>query len=98
MVALPAVKALLGAPDSPAPGFVVPLAGGLTKSPKLREFPRVRLTWIDGAPYAEPYRDQSSNLLTSLAWADGILDLPVGIAELKAGDRVTYRPFSALLA
>ena len=98
IVALPVVKALLGVPASPAPGFVVPLAAGLTKSPKLREFPRVRLTWIDGAPHAEPYRDQSSNLLTSLSWADGILDLPVGVSELKAGDSVMYRPFSALLA
>jgi len=98
MVALPVVKALFGVPDSPAPGFVVPLAGSLTKSPKLREFPRVRLTWIDGVPHAMPYRDQSSNLLTSLAWADGILDLPVGPSEFKEGDGVMYRPFSALLA
>jgi molybdopterin biosynthesis enzyme len=45
-----------------------------------------------------PYRDQSSNLLTSLAWADGILDLPVGPSEFRAGDSVLYRPFSALLA
>jgi molybdopterin molybdotransferase len=98
VVALPVVKALLGTPDSPAPGFIVPLTDGLTKSPKLREFPRVRLAWIDGAPHAMPYRDQSSNLLTSLAWADGILDLPVGPSEFKAGDNVMYRPFAALLA
>ena len=98
MVGLPVVKALLGTPDSPAPGFIVKLAAGLGKSPKLREFPRVRLTWTNGESMAEPYRDQSSNLLTSLAWADGILDLPVGAAEFKAGDSVLYRPFSALLA
>jgi molybdopterin molybdotransferase len=98
IVALPVVKALLGTPDSPAPGFIVPLADSLTKSSKLREFPRVRLAWIDGLPHAMLYRDQSSNLLTSLAWADGILDLPVGVSEFKAGDNVMYRPFSALLA
>jgi molybdopterin molybdotransferase len=98
MVALPVVKALLGIPDSPAPGFVVPLAERVTKSPKLREFPRVRLVWTDGLPRALPYRDQSSNLLTSLAWADGILDLPAGPDEFRPGDSVTYRPFAALLA
>ncbi len=98
MVALPVVKALLGAPDSPAPGFIVPLADGLTKSPKLREFPRARLVWADGIPRVALYADQSSNLLTSLAWADGILDIPVGVSELKAGDNVMYRPFAALLA
>jgi molybdopterin molybdotransferase len=98
MVALPVVKALLGIPDGPAPGFVVPLAERATKSPKLREFPRVRLVWTDGLPRALPYRDQSSNLLTSLAWADGILDLPAGPDEFKPGDSVIYRPFAALLA
>jgi molybdopterin molybdotransferase len=98
MVALPVVKALLGTPDAPAPGFIVRLAERLTKSPKLREFPRVRLAWTDGQLRALPYRDQSSNLLTSLSWADGILDLPVGPSELKSGDSVLYRPFAALLA
>jgi molybdopterin molybdotransferase len=98
MVGLPVVNALLGAPHRPAPGFVVTLDGDTFKSPKLREFPRARLAWVDGAPRAELYRDQSSNLLTSLSWADGILDLPIGISELKAGDSVIYRPFAALMA
>jgi molybdopterin molybdotransferase len=98
MVALPVVQALLGAQPKPAPGFIVTLDSGMTKSSKLREFPRARLVWTDGEPRAELYRDQSSNLLTSLSWADGILDLPTGISELKAGDSVIYRPFAALLA
>jgi molybdopterin molybdotransferase len=98
MVALPLIRTLLGIPDGPPPGFFVPLAEGVSKSPKLREFPRVRLVWSGGQPQALPYRDQSSNLLTSLAWADGILDLPAGPSEFKPGDNVLYRPFSALLA
>jgi molybdopterin molybdotransferase len=98
MVGLPTIDALLGAPNRPAPGFVVALDSDTAKSPNLREFPRARLIWSDGGPRAELYRDQSSNLLTSLSWADGILDLPAGISELKAGDPVTYRPFAALLA
>jgi molybdopterin molybdotransferase len=98
MVAMPIVSALLGAEASPPPGFVVPLAGPLRKEPHLREFPRARLDWTDGAPRAVLYRDQSSNLLTSLAWADGLLDLPVGSRDLQAGDTVVYRPFGALLS
>ena len=95
VVVLPAIRALLGAPDEPAPGFLVPLAAAYRKPPRLREFPRARL---NAAGQAELYRDQSSNLLTSLAWADGILDLPVGPAEIQAGEMVIYRPFAALLA
>ncbi len=97
IVGVPAIRKLLGMPAAPLPGFTVPLAAPLSKSPKLREFPRVRLEWIDGKPQAVPYRDQSSNLLTSLAWADGILDLPVGPSRIEAGETVVYRPFSALL-
>lgn len=98
MVALPVVKARLGIPDTPPAGFFLPLAGAVSKSPKLREFPRVRLVWSEGGARAVPYRDQSSNLLTSLSWADGILDLPAGPSGFTAGDSVLYRPFSALLA
>ncbi len=96
MVAVPILRALLGAPAAPPPGFLVPLAMSLRKEPHLREFPRARLEWTDGKPVAALYRDQSSNLLTSLAWADGLLDLPVGPAELLAGETVLYRPFAAL--
>ncbi len=98
IVGVPAIRKLLGVPTVPLPGFTVPLAAPVSKSPKLREFPRVRLEWADGTPRAVPYRDQSSNLLTSLAWADGILDLPVGPSRVEAGEPVTYRPFSVLLA
>jgi molybdopterin molybdotransferase len=94
MVAAPVLNALLGAPAAPAPGFLVPLAAPVAKSPKLREFPRVRIE----AGRALPYRDQSSNLLTSLSWADGVLDLPVGPAGFATGDTVLYRPFGAMPA
>jgi molybdopterin molybdotransferase len=94
MVAAPVLNALLGAPAAPPPGFRVPLAAPIAKSPKLREFPRVRIE----SGRALPYRDQSSNLLTSLSWADGVLDLPVGPAGFAAGDTVLYRPFGAMPA
>jgi molybdopterin molybdotransferase len=97
IVGVPVICKLLGMPTVPLPGFTVPLAAPISKSPKLREFPRVRLEWAGGTPQAVPYRDQSSNLLTSLAWADGILDLPVGPSRVEAGEPVTYRPFSAFL-
>ncbi len=95
MVALPVVSALIGETSDPAPGFTVALAEPLAKSPNLREFPRARLEVRDGILSAIPYRDQSSNLISSLAWAHGLLDLPAGPAELKAGETVLYRPFAA---
>lgn len=96
MIARPVIDALSGASARLAPGFAVPLAEPLRKPPTLRDFPRARLEIADGAARARPYRDQSSNLITSLAWADGLLDLPVGKSEYAAGELVTYRPFEAL--
>ncbi len=93
MVAAPILTALLGAEAVPPAGFPAKLAAPIAKSPGLREFPRVRLE----SGRAQPYRDQSSNLLTSLSWADGVLDLPVGPAAYEAGDTVLYRPFAALI-
>jgi molybdopterin molybdotransferase len=97
IVAVPVVNALLGARAQPLPGFTVKLGGPLRKPQTLREFARARLEWIDGVAHAMPYRDQSSNLLTSLTWADGLLDLPAGFSEFRSGDMVIYRPFSTLL-
>ncbi len=97
MVVLPVVKALLGAADDALPGIVLPLHGEYRKPPALREFPRARLDWAEGGPRAVLYRDQSSNLLTSLAWADGLLDLPAGPARFGPGELVTYRSFADLL-
>jgi len=98
MVAVPVIRALLAQKAGELPGFAVKLASPLRKEPHLRDFPRARLEWVNGEPRAQLYRDQSSNLLTSLAWADGLLDLPVGPAKIEAGDTVIYRPFAALLA
>lgn len=98
MVALPAIRALSGAAPRATLGFAVPLAEPVRKPPTLRDFPRARLEWEGGGLRARPYRDQSSNLITSLAWADGLLDLPIGPSEFAAGDVVTYRPFEGLIS
>lgn len=93
MVALPIVSALSGEAANALPGFRVPLGDPFRKSTTFRDFPRARLESRDGRTVAVPYRDQSSNLITSLTCADGLLDLPEGPAEVKAGDSVIYRPF-----
>jgi molybdopterin molybdotransferase len=95
MVGLPVVSALSGESVGPVPGFSVPLGVPFSKTISFRDFPRARLEERDGVTVAIPYRDQSSNLITSLTWGDGLLDLPEGPAELKAGDSAIYRPFAA---
>ncbi|HUN68645.1 MAG TPA: gephyrin-like molybdotransferase Glp [Burkholderiales bacterium] len=57
-----------------------------------REFLRVKWNAQGGL---ELYPTQDSAVLTSTAWADGLLDNPAGHA-IRAGDRVRFLPYSEL--
>ena len=59
-----------------------------------REFLRVR---IGGDGWLELFANQSSGVLTSTVWADGVVDNPPGQA-IAAGDRVSFIPYSELLS
>lgn len=61
---------------------------------KRREFLRVR---IGANGRLELHHQQSSAVLTSTVWGDGLLDNPPG-QMITAGDDVRYIPFSDLLA
>jgi molybdopterin molybdotransferase len=64
---------------------------------KRREFQRARLTrGADGEPEASVYPSRSSGVLSSVAWADGLVVIPEG-QVLKKGDKVQFIPFSELL-
>jgi molybdopterin molybdotransferase len=60
---------------------------------KRREFLRVRLN-ADGG--LEVFHNQSSGVLTSAVWADGLLDNPPGQA-IRRGDTVRFLPMSELI-
>jgi molybdopterin molybdotransferase len=94
LVGLPLLKSLWGMQPTLPPAFLVPVFETVRKEKHLRSFPRARLEWRDGGWQAVPFHDQSSNLLTSLAHRDGVLDLPTGITECPAGSMVSYRPFA----
>ncbi len=61
---------------------------------KRREFLRARRN-ADGG--LELFPNQSSGVLTSVVWGDGLIDNPPGCA-IAAGDTVRFVPFSELLA
>lgn len=64
------------------------------RSDKRREFLRVRR---NGAGGLDLFPNQSSGVLTSAVWGDGVVDNPAG-QTIKQGDVVAYLPFSELLA
>ena len=64
------------------------------KPDKRREFLRVR---INAAGGLELFANQSSGVLTSAVWADGLLDNPSG-QVIHKGDSVRFLPLSELVA
>lgn len=59
-----------------------------------REFMRVRLNERNGL---DVFPNQNSSVLTSVAWADGLIDNPAE-HSIRDGDTVTFLPFAGLLS
>jgi molybdopterin molybdotransferase len=78
--ALPAALPLRAAFDWPKPD-------------RRREFLRVR---NDGQGSVELFPNQSSGVLTSTVWADGLVDNPPG-QVIRRGDAVRYLPLADLV-
>jgi molybdopterin molybdotransferase len=66
----------------------------LEKADKRREFLRVRRNAAGGL---DLFPNQSSGVLTSAVWGDGVVDNPAG-TPIAHGDWVAFLPFSDLLA
>ena len=87
------LRTLQGADPSLPPSL--PLVAGFDwpRPDPRREFLRVRRGTDDRV---ELFPNQSSGVLTSAVWADGLVDNPPGQA-IRAGDRVRYLPLSSLI-
>lgn len=90
----PFLLKLQGAARLTPRGYRIAAGFDWPKPDKRREFLRVRLDEAGGLAL---FGNQSSGVLTSAFWADGLLDNPPGQAFAK-GDAVRFIPFSELLA
>lgn len=91
LFARPALAVLAGAPW-PAPlAVTVPAAFAKRKKPGRREYLRARLT-PEGA--AEVYPSEGSGRIAGLSWAEGLVELPDGAADIAPGTPVRYLPFA----
>ena len=90
--ARPALAVMAGR-DWPVPqGFDVPAAFSKHKKPGRCEYLRARL---DAQGSAEVFASEGSGLIGGLSWADGLVELPEGAAEIAPGTPVRYIPYSA---
>lgn len=61
-----------------------------------REFLRVRFDPAATPQILQLWPNQSSGVMSSVAWADGLVDVPAS-TTIRAGDTVRYIPLSALM-
>lgn len=90
----PFLLKLQGATRLAPRGYLIPAGFDWPRPDKRREFLRVRLDEASGLAL---FGNQSSGVLTSAFWADGLLDNPAGRAFSK-GDAVRFIPFAELLS
>jgi len=89
----PFILALQGAQPSNPPRFPMRADFSWPKADRRNEFLRVRINEQQGLSL---FPNQSSGVLTSTVWGDGLVDNPPG-QTIAAGDTVHFIPFSALL-
>ena len=89
----PFLLKLQGATEVGVRAMTVPAAFDWPRADKRREFLRVRR---NAAGAVELFANQSSGVLTSAVWADGLVDNPAG-ATIAQGDPVRLLPLAELL-
>ncbi|MGB7183349.1 MAG: gephyrin-like molybdotransferase Glp [Burkholderiaceae bacterium] len=89
----PFILRLQGATRVLPAAIQMPAAFDLARPDRRREFLRAA---INESGTLDLYRNQSSAVLTSTVWGDGLIDNPPGV-EIKAGAFVRFLPFDQLL-
>lgn len=92
----PYLLACMGAAATPPAVLQIPAAFDWPRADKRREFLRAQLQTRDHGVVAEIFPHQGSGVMTSVAWADGLVDIPAG-TTVRKGDNVSFLPFNALM-
>lgn len=90
--ARPALGVMAGQAWQSPLGMMVPAAFSKKKKPGRREYLRARL---DAQGQAEVFPSEGSGRISGLSWAEGLVELPDGAADIQPGSPVRYLPYSS---
>ncbi|MDA0340689.1 MAG: molybdopterin molybdotransferase MoeA [Proteobacteria bacterium] len=94
-VARPLILRLAGSEASAPSLFQVRAGFSYKKKRNRREYVRVRLeTKVPGSHIARKYEHDGAGILSSMVFADGLVELSEEITSIGEGDLVDYLPFS----
>jgi molybdopterin molybdotransferase len=91
--ARPAMAVLSGAEWVTPQGFDMPAGFAKSKKPGRREYLRARVR----GGRVEVFASEGSGRISGLSWAEGLVELADGPAEIAPGDPVRYIPFGSFL-
>jgi molybdopterin molybdotransferase len=89
--ARPAMGLMAGADWQVPQGFELPAAFSKRKKPGRREYLRARLR--DGQ--VEVFKSEGSGRVSSLSWAEGLVELPDGAVDITPGTPVRFIPYAS---
>ncbi|MFW8635746.1 gephyrin-like molybdotransferase Glp [Cribrihabitans pelagius] len=89
--ARPAMGLMAGAGWREPQGFEVPAAFAKRKKPGRREYLRARIR----QGRAEVFTSEGSGRISGLSWAEGLVELGDGAAEIRQGDPVRFIPYGS---
>lgn len=96
ILAAPLIRQLQGRPARPATPVRLPAAFAVERSSPRREFVRARRVDIDGQSWLEAHPNQSSGMLSSACWAEGLAVVPEH-TRVDRGDTLAFYTFTDLL-
>lgn len=97
MFARPLVRHMMGAQGDTPLRLPVPAGFSFNRRAGRREWLRGRLiAEADGSLKAQMFDANGSGVLSSVSWAEGLIELPEDCARIAPGDEVVYLPLAGL--
>ena len=97
MLVLPTLRRACGADAVLPTAMPLPVDFAINKPARRQEYLRVRYVSDSGQLTLQKHPNQSSGMLSSAVWADGLAVVPVG-GTVSPGDTLAFFSFSGLLA
>lgn len=96
LLARPFLQRRMGMTDTGLHAIDATAGFELPRPDRRREFLRVRFEPATNPPVLQMWPNQSSGVMSGIAWADGLVDVPAS-TTIRAGDTVRYIPLSTLM-